>query len=106
MANRPAVRALLCERGIDIPAGTWIVGCEHNTCDDSFTWLDREAVPSALVDDLGRLEADLRHAGSSMPRSAAGASPRHRSASAPPARAGTRLGGDSTTRRRARSSAT
>ena len=63
MANRPAVRALLCERGIDIPAGTWLVGCEHNTCDDSFTWLDREAVPSALVDDLGRLEADLRHAG-------------------------------------------
>ncbi len=63
MANRPAVRALLRGRGIDIPTGTWFVGCEHNTCDDSFTWLDREALPAPLAADLDRLAADLRHAG-------------------------------------------
>jgi uncharacterized protein YbcC (UPF0753/DUF2309 family) len=63
MANRPAVRRLLRERGIDIPAGTWFVGCEHNTCDDSFTWLDRDALPSALAADLGRLTNDLQRAG-------------------------------------------
>jgi hypothetical protein len=57
------VRALLRERGIDIPVGTWFIGCEHNTCDDSFSWLDRDGLPDPLTAALERLDADLRHAG-------------------------------------------
>jgi len=63
MANRPEVRSLLRERGIDIPVGTWFIGCEHNTCDDSFAWLDRDGLPDPLTAALERLDADLRHAG-------------------------------------------
>jgi hypothetical protein len=63
MANRPPVRALLRERGIDVPADTWFVGCEHNTCDDSFTWLDAEALPPAAAAGVQGLDEDLRQAG-------------------------------------------
>ncbi len=45
MANRPAVRAGLAERGLPIPDGTWFVGAEHNTCDESVEWYDLDSVP-------------------------------------------------------------
>ncbi len=45
MVNRPAVRALLAERGIVIPDCTWFLGAEHNTCDDSVTWYDTDLIP-------------------------------------------------------------
>jgi uncharacterized protein YbcC (UPF0753/DUF2309 family) len=38
MANRPAVRALLRERGIDIPDDSWFIGAQHNTAHDGMTF--------------------------------------------------------------------
>ena len=59
MANRPAVRAALRERGIDIPDDTWFVGGEHNTADDSIAYHDLADVPASHGDALRRLAADL-----------------------------------------------
>ena len=46
MANRPGVRALLAERGIRIPEGTWFVGGEHDTCNDAVDWYDTQDLPA------------------------------------------------------------
>lgn len=67
MANRPAVRAGLIEKGIRIPDSCWFVGAEHNTCDDGIEWYDLERVPpnfqAALDTLLGQLaEACRAHA--------------------------------------------
>jgi len=62
MANRPAVRALLAERGIVIPDGTWFLGSEHNTCDDVVTWYDEDDVPVALQPPLHDLQKQLQAA--------------------------------------------
>ncbi len=48
MANDPDVRAELERRGLAIPQGTWFVGGEHNTTDDSIAWFDAGLVPPAL----------------------------------------------------------
>ncbi len=48
MANRPAVRALLAERGMVIPADVWLIGAEHNTCDEKITFYDLADLPTAL----------------------------------------------------------
>ena len=63
MANRPAVRGLLRERGIVIPERTHFLGAEHNTADDLVTWYDLEDLPSALRPGFERLDADLVRAG-------------------------------------------
>ena len=63
MANRPEVRALLRERSLDIPAATWFMGCEHNTCDDRVTWYDTEQLPSTHVQPLRDLQVALVEAG-------------------------------------------
>jgi uncharacterized protein YbcC (UPF0753/DUF2309 family) len=63
MANRAEVRAQLRERGIDIPATTWFMGAEHNTCDDIVTWFDTEALPSTHVKDFHALDQALKEAG-------------------------------------------
>ncbi|WP_433272216.1 YbcC family protein [Actinosynnema sp. CS-041913] len=52
MANDPAVRSGLAERGIAIPDGTWFVGGYHNTCDDSMTYYDEDLVPAGLAEPL------------------------------------------------------
>ena len=62
MANRPAVRALLAERGIVIPETTWFLGSEHNTCDDVVTWYDEIVVPSSLQPALHTLQQQLQEA--------------------------------------------
>lgn len=62
MANHPAVRARLAERGLSIPASTVFVGAYHNTCDDSVDWFDVDLVPEARADDLERLRAALERA--------------------------------------------
>ncbi len=62
MANRPAVRALLAERGLHIPDDAWFVGSEHDTCDDVVTWYDEALVPEALRPALDGLKADLAEA--------------------------------------------
>jgi uncharacterized protein YbcC (UPF0753/DUF2309 family) len=55
MANQPAVRASLRERGIAIPDDTWFIGAEHDTCDDVLTWFDTDLVPPSHRAELARL---------------------------------------------------
>jgi len=62
MANRPAVRELVARRGIEIPADTWFLGSEHNTCDEDWLWFDRDLLPAALDGPLQALQADLTEA--------------------------------------------
>lgn len=62
MANRPAVRALLAERGIVIPEATYFLGSEHNTCDDVVTWYDEDIVPEALQPALHTLQRQVQDA--------------------------------------------
>jgi len=47
MANDPRVRALLRERGLNLPDDTWFVGAFHNTCDDSVRYSDTARIPVA-----------------------------------------------------------
>lgn len=62
MANRPAIRKLLAERGIDIPADTWFIGAEHNTCNEAISWYDLDDLPIANRAALQALQSDLQHA--------------------------------------------
>ena len=62
MANRPAVRALLARRGIEIPEGTWFVGGEHDTCNDQVAWYDAQDVPPPLGATLERVRDALARA--------------------------------------------
>lgn len=62
MANRPAIRALLAGRGISIPADTWFVGAEHNTCDEQITFYDRVDLPPEAEQALVELQRDLDRA--------------------------------------------
>ncbi len=45
MANLPAVRALIKEKGIIIPVTTWFIGGLHDTCSDSVRFFDEASVP-------------------------------------------------------------
>ncbi len=56
LLNQPAVRALLRERGIDIPDGTCFVGAQHNTCNDEVTLFDLELVPDSHAERLRMLQ--------------------------------------------------
>ncbi|PPD29790.1 MAG: DUF2309 domain-containing protein [Methylomonas sp.] len=52
MANRPVVRQLLVAKGIEIPADTWFVGAQHDTCSDNITWYDLEQLPGERLVDF------------------------------------------------------
>ena len=62
MANRASVRALLAERGIPIPDGTWFIGGEHDTCTDTIAWYDTQDVPAGLAQQFQDLRAKLEQA--------------------------------------------
>lgn len=62
MANRPEIRKLLAERGIAIPADTWFIGAEHNTCNEAISWYDVQDVPAERLPSLKKLQQDTRHA--------------------------------------------
>jgi hypothetical protein len=62
MANRPEVRARLAAGGLHIPAATWFVAAEHNTCDDGIEWYDLDGVPAALQAALETLVGQLAEA--------------------------------------------
>ena len=64
MANRPEVRELLRERGVEIPKGTWFVGGYHDTCSDDVELYDLGAAPASH-------EADLRWIRDSLDRARA-----------------------------------
>ncbi|MBF0369404.1 MAG: DUF2309 domain-containing protein [Magnetococcales bacterium] len=59
MANRPRVRDILRQRGIDIPDDTWFVGAKHNTCNDGFSWYDISLMPESFTAPLKQLEEEL-----------------------------------------------
>jgi hypothetical protein len=46
MANDPRVRELLAAEGLRIPASTWFVGGERNTCNNAVTFFDDDLVPA------------------------------------------------------------
>lgn len=55
MANRAEVRALLAERGLSIPEGTWFLGALHDTTRDEMQYYDVESVPAshqALLEEM------------------------------------------------------
>jgi uncharacterized protein YbcC (UPF0753/DUF2309 family) len=52
MANDPRVRELLAADGLMIPSETVFVGGYHNTCDESLTLFDVNAVPASHVAEL------------------------------------------------------
>ncbi|MCB1826634.1 MAG: DUF2309 family protein, partial [Candidatus Competibacteraceae bacterium] len=62
MANRPQVRTLLAERGIEVPEDTWFIGAEHNTCDEVITLYDPDDLPAALASALAELRRVLDQA--------------------------------------------
>jgi len=62
MANRPEVRELLRERGIDIDTDTWFLGGYHDTCSDDIELYDVAAVPVSHRADVERARALLDRA--------------------------------------------
>ena len=62
MANRPQVRKLLSERGINIPGDTWFIGAEHNTCDEDISWYDSADIPAERQAALNKFQEQMRHA--------------------------------------------
>jgi uncharacterized protein YbcC (UPF0753/DUF2309 family) len=62
MANRPEVRKLLAERGVALPADTWFVGAEHNTCNEDILWFDLADLPSTTQPALAKLKNELDRA--------------------------------------------
>jgi hypothetical protein len=62
MANAPGVRAYLAATGSPIPAGTWFVGGEHNTCDDAIELFDLELAPDWARERLAALAPALEQA--------------------------------------------
>ena len=62
LANRPAVRERLAQRGLVIPATTWFVAAFHNTCDDAVEWYDLSSLPTAFQPALDVLLAQLAEA--------------------------------------------
>jgi uncharacterized protein len=62
MANQPEIRQILAERNIHIPAETWFIGAEHNTCNEEITWFDLDFVPKEKQEALTTLQRQLNHA--------------------------------------------
>ena len=62
MANRTQVRALLLQRGLDIPQDTVFIGAEHNTCDEVIEWYDTDLLDDAQRSALQAIDGSLREA--------------------------------------------
>jgi uncharacterized protein YbcC (UPF0753/DUF2309 family) len=89
MANRPEVRHLLRERGIDIPDDTCFLGGYHDTCNDGIEFFDLDALPATHQSDFQRLREAfdtargrnaherVRRFESCSPQATAGAALRH-----------------------------
>ncbi len=63
LANKPTVRAMLRQRGIDIPEDTWFLAAQHNTTTDAVEILDACDCPETHGEDLQWLRRDLAEAG-------------------------------------------
>jgi len=62
MANRPEVRELLREKGIEIPADTWFIGGYHDTCSDDIELFDLDMVPASHQSDAESISKSLGQA--------------------------------------------
>jgi uncharacterized protein YbcC (UPF0753/DUF2309 family) len=62
ICNRPVVRTLLRERGIDIPDDCWFIGAFHNTCNENIDWFDLDKVPESHRQELASIQQDLHQA--------------------------------------------
>lgn len=59
MLNDPRVRAILYQRGLDIPAETWFIGGLHNTCSDKLTFYDLDLLPRTHLEDFEKARDTL-----------------------------------------------
>lgn len=62
MANHPPVRAILRERGLDIPDTTHFIPALHNTSRDEVSYFDRDHLEHATRDALHHFQHTLHHA--------------------------------------------
>lgn len=62
MANRPDVRQLLREKGLDIKERTWFVGALHDTTRDEVQYYELAKVPQHLQAKLQKFRADMQKA--------------------------------------------
>ena len=63
LLNDPQVREGLVERGIEIPADTWLIGAQHDTCTDEVTLYDTHRLPAGYAEELAELRSWLQQAG-------------------------------------------
>lgn len=63
MANKPHVRQILAQKGIEIPQDTHFLPGQHNTTTDEVELYDLEDVPATHRKDLLRLQLYLEEAG-------------------------------------------
>jgi uncharacterized protein YbcC (UPF0753/DUF2309 family) len=61
MANRPEIRQLLADKDIHIPADTWFIGAEHNTCNEDIIWYDLDTLPQSHQQQFANLVDELAH---------------------------------------------
>lgn len=59
IANRPQVRRILEQRGLNIPQDTVFLGAEHNTCDEMIYWYDLNHLSSEQRQALHKLKSSL-----------------------------------------------
>jgi uncharacterized protein len=59
MANRPEVRVLLRDWGIQVPDDVWFIGGYHDTCSDDVELYDLEALPPTHQAELERILESL-----------------------------------------------
>jgi hypothetical protein len=81
-ANRPQVRAILKQRGIEISDDSWFVGAEHNTCNEDVIWYDVDKIPQNKLKCFEKTKSSIEKAkfGSAHERSRRLASAPHNDA--------------------------
>ena len=62
MANHEPVRAILRERGIDIPASSHFVAALHNTSRDEITYFDPALLPDSAIEPLQIFQQAMQQA--------------------------------------------
>lgn len=62
IANRSEIRQLLSQRGIQIPADTWFIGAEHNTCDETITYYDLDLIAAERLQSFQAFDQQIQHA--------------------------------------------
>jgi uncharacterized protein YbcC (UPF0753/DUF2309 family) len=62
MLNDSRVREKLAERSIAIPAETYFVAAQHNTCNDSMTYYDLASMPSRKVKEFKQIRQTISEA--------------------------------------------